>query len=213
MKDTPASTPAPLPINVIRSARNNKMNDTPAPTTTPLPINVIRSARRVKTVSARLVEGVIEVRVPAWMSPEEQDKTVAEIVRRVEERYRCGRVLLEPRAHELAARFDLPKPKSIRWSHRQNLRWGSCSTNSGDIRISSRLIEVPPWVLDHVIIHELAHLVEANHTPEFYRIVGRNPKAELAEGYLLAVNDLGITSKTVEKSQEGWCQANSSQPG
>jgi len=44
-------------------------------------------------------------------------------------------------------------------------------------------------VLDHVLIHELAHLVVPHHGPEFDQIVSRNPLAERAIGYLIAVND------------------------
>ena len=49
------------------------------------------------------------------------------------------------------------------------------------------MAELPPWVVDHVIVHELAHLAEADHGPAFRALVARNPLAERAEGYLLAV--------------------------
>ena len=48
--------------------------------------------------------------------------------------------------------------------------------------------EFPEWVLDYVIVHELAHLIEANHSPAFHRLVDAFPKAERAEGFLLAVS-------------------------
>ena len=50
-------------------------------------------------------------------------------------------------------------------------------------------------MLDHVIIHELAHLVIAEHSPEFHALVNRNPYAERAEGYLLALSDLGRAAR------------------
>jgi len=46
--------------------------------------------------------------------------------------------------------------------------------------------ECPAWVLDYVLIHELAHLIEFNHGPAFDAIVARYPKAERARGYLIA---------------------------
>ena len=164
--------------------------EAPAPRSLP-PVRVIRSSKRSKTVSARMSDGVLVVRVPAWTTKDEEQALVNKVLARFEEKWRCGHLPLEPRARELAARFGLPEPRSIEWSSRQRLRWGSCSTGSGDIRISSRLAEAPPWVLDHVIIHELAHLVVAEHSPEFQALVNRNPYAERAEGYLLALSDIG----------------------
>jgi hypothetical protein len=74
----------------------------------------------------------------------------------------------------------------VRWAENQRSRWGSCSILSADIRISTRLAELPSWVLDYVIVHELAHLVEARHGPAFDELVGRYQKTERAIGYLMA---------------------------
>lgn len=153
------------------------------------PVEVIRSERRVKTVSARIVDGVIRVRIPAWMSEAEEQKFVREVVERIEQERRSHAIDLEARAAMLADKFDLPRPESIRWSKTQRQRWGSCTVQRGDIRISDRLVDVPPWVLDHVIVHELAHLVVADHSPAFEALVNRNPLAERATGYLMAVSD------------------------
>ena len=153
-------------------------------------VRVIRSPKRRKTVSARLLDGVLQVRIPAWLPEDEADALVESVVARFQEKLRCTHVPLPARAKELAARFGLPEPESIAWSQRQNFRWGSCSPHSGNIRISSRLAQAPPWVLDHVIVHELAHLVVPGHGKEFQRLVHRNPDAERAEGYLMAMTDL-----------------------
>lgn len=153
------------------------------------PVEVIRSERRVKTVSARIVDGVIRVRIPAWMSEAEEQKFVREVVERIEQERRSHAIDLGARAAMLADKFDLPRPESIRWSKTQRQRWGSCTVQRGDIRISDRLVDVPPWVLDHVIVHELAHLVVADHSPAFEALVNRNPLAERATGYLMAVSD------------------------
>lgn len=153
------------------------------------PVEVIRSERRVKTVSARIVDGVIRVRIPAWMSEADERRFVDDVVTRIEQERRSHAIDLENRATQLAERFDLPRPASIRWSKTQRQRWGSCSVHSGHIRISDRLVDVPPWVLDHVIVHELAHLEIADHSPAFHALVERNPLAERAIGYLMAVSD------------------------
>ena len=65
-------------------------------------------------------------------------------------------------------------------------RWGSCTPATGEIRIATAVRGFPPWVLDYVIVHELAHLEEANHSPRFWKLVGRYPRAERARGYLIA---------------------------
>ena len=153
-------------------------------------VRVIRSPKRRKTVSARLQDGVLQVRIPAGLPEDEADALVESVIARFEEKWRCSHVPLTTRARELAARFGLPEPESIAWSQRQNFRWGSCSPDSGNIRISSRLGQAPPWVLDHVIVHELAHLVVPGHGEEFQRLVSRNPDAERAEGYLMAMTDM-----------------------
>lgn len=50
-------------------------------------------------------------------------------------------------------------------------RWGSCTPQRGTIRYSWRLILAPPEVLDYVAAHEVAHLVRADHSPEFWAVV------------------------------------------
>ncbi|NPA31953.1 MAG: M48 family metallopeptidase, partial [Chloroflexi bacterium] len=96
---------------------------------------------------------------------------------------------LEKRARALNRRYfdGRLRWQSIRWSTRQNKRFGSCTPARGTIRISHRLQRVPRWVLDYVLMHELAHLVEPNHSPRFWALVNRYPLAERARGYLMAL--------------------------
>jgi hypothetical protein len=68
------------------------------------------------------------------------------------------------------------RPTTVRWVTNQSARWGSCSPHSGEIRISHRLREVPEWVLDAVLVHELAHLVHANHSPAFHALANHFPR-------------------------------------
>jgi predicted metal-dependent hydrolase len=74
----------------------------------------------------------------------------------------------------------------VAWTDRQRSRWGSCSPSTGEIRVSRRLAEWPAWVLDYVLVHELAHLVEPNHSAAFHRLVDRYPRSERAKGFLIA---------------------------
>ncbi|MGZ4692783.1 MAG: M48 metallopeptidase family protein [Acidimicrobiales bacterium] len=151
-----------------------------------LPVEIVRSTRRRKTVQAVLSDGVIRVHVPARMSDREVDTYVAELVPRLERRARSDHIDLAQRASTLAKRYQLPMPASIEWAENQRRRWGSCETRSHRIRISGQLAECPPWVLDYVIVHELTHLVHADHSPAFTALVDRYPRAERARGYLMA---------------------------
>jgi predicted metal-dependent hydrolase len=160
-----------------------------APERPRFPVRVIRSARRRRTVHAKLIDGVIEVRVPDRMTNADEKRFVAELVERIERREQRGSIDLELRSRDLAARYQLPMPSSIRFVENQRSRWGSCTIHTGDIRLSAKLADFPVWVIDYVIVHELAHLIEAGHTPAFHALVNRYPKAERARGYLLAKSD------------------------
>ncbi len=160
----------------------------------PYPTRIIRSEKRHRTVSARFVDGVIEVRVPSRMSSAVVDEYVRDLVAKVVRKQRAGSVDLADRAAQLSRRHDLPHPTAIRWVHDQQHRWGSCTPADGSIRISSRLSAAPEWVLDYVLVHELAHLVEANHGPAFQALVDRYPLAERARGFLLALEHPLATS-------------------
>lgn len=66
----------------------------------------------------------------------------------------------------------------------QTSRWGSCST-TGALSFSWRLILAPPYVLDYLAAHEVAHLVEMNHSPRFWRLVERlYPGVQRAKAWL-----------------------------
>jgi predicted metal-dependent hydrolase len=66
----------------------------------------------------------------------------------------------------------------------QSSRWGSC-TSAGSLSFSWRLILAPPYVLDYLAAHEVAHLVEMNHSARFWRLVGRLcPSMERAKKWL-----------------------------
>ncbi|MEB3192546.1 MAG: SprT family zinc-dependent metalloprotease [Snowella sp.] len=63
-------------------------------------------------------------------------------------------------------------------------RWGSCTVKN-NINLNWRLIKAPMFVIDYVIVHELAHLLEANHTPRFWNIVRtQTPTMERAKTWL-----------------------------
>jgi predicted metal-dependent hydrolase len=149
-------------------------------------VTVIRSAKRRKTAQARVVDGRLEVRIPARSSRAEERRLVEQFRRRFERSSSHHRVDLTARARRLARTHDLPVPTEIRWVANQAHRWGSCTPSTGVIRLSDRMADFPTWVIDHVIVHELAHLVEHRHDARFHALVARYPLAERAEGFLLA---------------------------
>ena len=152
---------------------------------------VIRSARRSKTVQARVVGGVAEIRIPAHFSARQEREVVTEMLAKLEAKT-TTRMLdddtLTARAHHLNDEVLDGRARigSVRWVSNQNTRWGSCTVATGDIRISDRLRDVPAYVLDAVLVHELTHTFIPNHSKEFYAWADRVPKAERARGYLEA---------------------------
>ena len=149
-------------------------------------VEVVRSRRRHKTVQARQVGDVVRVSVPATMSRAEEEHWVNEMLRRIGRRHQAASSDLQQRACALAGKFGFAIPNSTRWVDNQLLRWGSCTPTDGTIRISSRLAKEPPWVLDYVIVHELAHLHVSGHDRAFWELVSRYPLAERARGFLMA---------------------------
>jgi predicted metal-dependent hydrolase len=150
-----------------------------------LRVEIVRSARRRRTVGAQVKGGVLVVTVPSWMSRRDAEQHAEAFRRRFGKRLAANEVDLPRRAAELAVAHDLPQPTRIAWREMSS-RWGSCTPATGEIRIATAVGGFPPWVLDYVIVHELAHLLEANHSARFWKLVGRYPRAERARGYLIA---------------------------
>lgn len=157
------------------------------------PVEIIRSPKRKKTVSAELKNGTLVVHAPARMS----DRQLAPIIAKLEQRLQKkaqrspqSDAELEAMAEQLNQIYFANRLKwhSIRYVTNQNKRFGSCTPMLGTIRISHRLALMPEWVLKYVVIHELAHLEEANHGPNFWALVNQYPLTERARGYLMAVN-------------------------
>ena len=156
-----------------------------------LPVEVIRSSRRTRTVQARVAEGRLRIHIPASFTQSQEQEWVQKMAARIRAKRSSQDIDLAGRARALSDRLDLPAPTSIEWSARQNLRWGSCTPSGGAIRISTRLADMPDWVLDAVIVHELAHLVVPGHGEDFHELAGRYRLTERARGYLIARGELG----------------------
>ena len=152
----------------------------------PYRIEVVRSKRRRKTVSAQLDGDVVRVSMPAWMSKADEERYVLELVARLERRAQRDRTDIQARADALARRYDLPRASSVTWVPNRRSQWATCDTASREIHVIERVADFPAWVLDYVLVHELAHLVEPNHSARFWALVNRFPRAERARGFLIA---------------------------
>ncbi len=156
-----------------------------------MPVKVIRSKRRRKTISARMKNGELILYLPARMSRSEEGYWVDRMTKRILNRKNCAPAsdeALMKRAEGFNKRYFDGRLSigSIAYSDRQRRRYGSCTTANGSIRIARRLGTMPPWVLDYVIVHELAHLVHPDHSREFWELVNRYPLSERARGFLIA---------------------------
>ena len=172
------------------------------------PIELVRSARRRRTYKWSIADGRVRLEVPSGLRASEERRILAEVAERAQERLaRAARPsdaeLLE-RARALARRYlpeAMPFLRSVAWSARQDHRWGSCSTDSGAIRVSTRLHGLPEYVLEAVLIHELAHLIEPSHSRRFRTLAGAYPLAERARGFLEAVD------RRLLEAAEAWFDA------
>jgi hypothetical protein len=148
-------------------------------------IELVRGTPRRKHVEAVLVGDRLRVSFPRWMSIDEAQVTAQELAERMRRRTESSAIDVAARARRLARDYHLPRPRSVRWVDNMRQRWGSCTPEDGAVRVSSRLAAYPSWVLDYVLVHELAHLLAPGHDAAFWAWVDRYPHAEKAKGYLL----------------------------
>ncbi|MDI5970399.1 M48 family metallopeptidase [Streptomyces sp. SL13] len=158
----------------------------------PADVEVRRSARRRRTVSAYREGGRTIVLIPAGMSVAEERRWVTVMLRKLaaqESRRMLGDAELGERATLLSEQYleGRARPAGVRWVTNQNSRWGSCTPAEGSIRLSHRLQGMPDYVVDYVLLHELAHLLVPGHGERFWKLLESYPRTERARGYLEGV--------------------------
>lgn len=137
--------------------------------------------------------GTFVVLMPAGLRPEVEQEHVNNLLERhlrSQSRRRLERDDLMGRALALSELYldGAARPTSVSWVANQRRRWGSCSPATGRIRLSSAMEGMPGWVVDSVIVHELAHLLEPNHGPRFKALVRRFERYEEATTFLHGVS-------------------------
>jgi predicted metal-dependent hydrolase len=91
------------------------------------------------------------------------------------------------RVRHFAPRLGVPSPRLL--LSNAKTRWGSCNKR-GEVRINWRLIQAPPHLIDYVVVHELAHLLQMNHSPAFWKVVAR-----ICPNYAQARQDLNVMAR------------------
>jgi len=152
-------------------------------------VQVRRSARRRRTVTAFHEDGGVVVCIPARFTRAEEAQWVERMLARLSARDRRRHLddgALSERARTLSERYleGRATPSSVRWVGNQRSRWGSTTPADGSIRLSSHLQGLPPWVVDYVLVHELAHLLVPGHGDDFWALLEAYPRTERARGFL-----------------------------
>jgi len=151
-------------------------------------VEIRSSSRRKKTGAAHWSGSRIVVQIPSHLRGREREAFVDDLVERLltqRPQNVASDASLEERSRALAKLYnDGVMANSVRWVNNQRARWASCSPASRDIRVSSRLRQCPEWVIDAVLVHELAHLQEADHSAKFYEIAHRHPRQNECELFL-----------------------------
>lgn len=152
-------------------------------------VEVRRSRRRKSTVTAYRDGELTVVSIPAKFSAAQEREWVAKMLERLEAKEAKRRPTddaLLNRALELNIKYldGHALPMSVKWSENQERRWGSCSMPDRSIRLSTRLKGLPEWVIDYVLLHELAHILVQGHGPDFWALLDSYPRTERARGFL-----------------------------
>ena len=156
-------------------------------------IKIIRSSRRKRTVGARLVNDTLLIHAPATLSQERLERIVADFKIKFEKKKIKEDLDRREPLKDIAARLNAKyfgnalKINSVEYVTNHNSKFGCCLFRTGDIRLSHQVGLMPKWVRNYVILHEMAHLIEPNHSKAFWNILCRYRFCERARGYLLAV--------------------------
>ena len=155
-----------------------------------------KSPRRKKTISARLDGSRLRVRLPAKISPDEETRMIRDVCERMARTNRIDHAesdrLLLDRARRLDAEYlsGKARPADARFSAKLTSSFGNANLRTKVVQVAARLRQSPQWVVDYLLLHEMAHLIVPGHSAEFWRLVNRYRYAERAKGYLICMSQL-----------------------
>jgi predicted metal-dependent hydrolase len=149
--------------------------------------------KRVRNVNVRLVGDELRVSAPPEVPQSKLDEIVLRLARRLVRRARADEVNADGKplavARKVASRFPQPpRIADVRFVTTQQARWGSYSQRTGVVRVHAALREMPTWVLEAVVAHELAHVVQPDHSPAFWSLLREVcPETDRARAFLAGV--------------------------
>ncbi len=155
-------------------------------------VEVKRSKKRKKTISARLDGDTMYIYAPVDIQEKELHKIINNFKKRFSRRNLKRELNKEQNLRDMFNKLNKKyfdeqiKVKSIEYVTNQKSKYGCCNYKKKTIRISHYLSQMPDWVRDYIIIHEMAHILEPNHSKAFWDIVYRYKLAERARGFLIA---------------------------
>ena len=159
-------------------------------------VEILRSSRRKKTISARLSDSRLQIRLPAELSAGDEVAWVRRICKRMIKTNRADpntadRWLLD-RARRLDAEYlaGHARPLQARFALRLTSSFANVNPRKRVIQVSARLRRAPEWVIDYLLLHEMVHLLVSGHSSEFHELVDRYRYAERAKGYLVCMSQL-----------------------
>ncbi|MDP9380166.1 MAG: M48 family metallopeptidase [Chloroflexota bacterium] len=160
-------------------------------------LTLVVERKHVKNVNARLRDSTLSVSAPLKMPRKDLDPIILDLARKLVRRRHARQVNVEEDARALAqrvaARFpEPPEVSEVMFVTTQEKRWGSYSTATRTIRLNAALREMPRWVLEAVVAHELAHIAHPNHSPAFWTLTRQVcPTTDRANAFLAGVSWLG----------------------
>lgn len=157
-------------------------------------LRLVVERKRVRHINARLRQETLFVSAPAGVSQQTLDQVVPDLARRLVRRIHARKVNTEADAlaivRKVAARFpSRPEVAHVEFVTTQMSRWGSYSSRTRTIRLHAALCDMPRWVLESVVAHELAHVTHLDHGPAFWALVKSiDPDCDRADGFLNGVS-------------------------